>query len=135
MRVTADCPCWCPELAEEVIREHKRGKLEYTSNVIKELDGFDAEIFSTRLLYETEKEATEHYDRQHVTPYMRRYYTSGYVDHVSRVGKLKLSVDTQEDFDRVYYILKYVKDYSWQETIHYGNHPFEGRAVAARVND
>ena len=116
VRVTGDCACWSPALGAEVIAEHLGSGLDYTSNVHPFVDGFDTEIFTHALLMEAEQKATSNFDRQHVTPWMRMNAICGYVDH-TLYGKIDLSVDTEEDFQRVKLILEHVRDFSHTETL------------------
>jgi spore coat polysaccharide biosynthesis protein SpsF len=122
VRITGDCALWSPLLGGEVITEHLRGSLEYTSNVHPLMDGFDTEIFTQQLLMDTARLATSNYDRQHVTPWMRLNAICGYVDHIGYsqcyYGKpCDLSVNTDEDFTRVRRILERVRDFSHRETL------------------
>ena len=51
------------------------------------VDGLDVEVFTYELLKEAHKNATTDYDKEHVTPYMRR--------------KTKISVDNESDLEKV----------------------------------
>lgn len=100
VRITADCPFWCPLLSAEVIAHHIAHGRYYTSNVHQSVDGFDTEVFTREALERADLEAVDCYDRHHVTPWMRRSLPTAWVDHRELVGGAKLSIDTQEDFDR-----------------------------------
>jgi spore coat polysaccharide biosynthesis protein SpsF (cytidylyltransferase family) len=116
VRVTADCPLWCPELGAEVIASYLKGYVHYCANIHPQLDGFDTEVFSRAALFGADRQADAPYDRQHVTPYMRRHTTQRYVDQTKQVGGIKLSVDTPEDFARVRAILERVQGLTWKDT-------------------
>jgi len=84
VRVTADCPFIDPWIIDEAISYYLRSDFEYVC--FAPIDGLDTEVFSFDLLEEAWKKAKDPYDREHVTPYMRR--------------KTKLSVDTKTDLIR-----------------------------------
>lgn len=124
MRVTADCPLWCPLLGWEVIEAYCTGKHEkgyfnglIASNVRPDVDGFDTEVFDRSALIDAQRLAVENYDREHVTPWLYRNKLRIDVSHTNKVGGAKLSVDTDEDFQRVRWILERVENYSWRETM------------------
>lgn len=101
MRVTGDCPLWCPILGAEVIDAFHKHAVEICSNVHPQLDGFDTEVFTRTALIGAHMNADTSYDRQHVTPFIYKHGRVHHVDHLPKVGGLKLSVDTEEDFERV----------------------------------
>lgn len=116
MRVTGDCPLWCPELGHEVIDAFFKHAVNLCSNVNSALDGFDTEVFTRAALIGADRMTDSHYDRQHVTPFLYKHTSQCYVDHTKKVGGMKLSVDTEDDFQRVQTLLERVENLSWQET-------------------
>lgn len=131
MRVTGDCPLLDPGACEAVLAEYVLSRplgIEYVSNDTTcsgYPDGTDCEVFSARLLYEADESAAEHAswvhgDREHVTTWMRRtQQTTRTVRYRSDLRYLKLSVDRQEDLDRVRQIFGYVNngDYGLAATL------------------
>jgi spore coat polysaccharide biosynthesis protein SpsF len=124
MRVTADCPLWCPLLGQEVIDTYVTATREadffdgiIASNVRPDVDGFDTEIFNRSTLIDAQRLAVENYDREHVTPWLYRNKLRVGVSHANKVGGAKLSVDTEENFQRVRWILERVENYSWREAM------------------
>ena len=97
VRVTADCPLWCPLLGEEVIEQFHLTEAALASNVCPDVDGFDTEVFDTYALARAMKQATDPADREHVTRWLYAHCRWVYVDHLRKVGGLKLSLDTAED--------------------------------------
>lgn len=107
VRITADCP----RIPEFIISKHimvaLKNKYDYLSNVHEGLrtapDGFDCEVISRKALEWLSDNAKERYDREHVTPMLRRNPPSwasrginvGYND----LHGIKLSIDTREDFE------------------------------------
>mgnify|MGYP001596331507 CR=1 FL=1 len=112
VRITGDCPLWCPLLGAEVIAHHLAHGRYYTTNVTREVDGFDVEVFTREALNDAHHAATECYDRHHVTPWIRRNRPFHFIDHRELVGGAKLSVDTQADFDRCLDIAEELHRYS-----------------------
>jgi spore coat polysaccharide biosynthesis protein SpsF len=84
VRITADCPFIDPDIIDEAIEYYLRTDYGYVC--FSPIDGLDTEVFSFKLLKEAWNKATESYDREHVTPYMRR--------------KTKLSIDTKQELEK-----------------------------------
>jgi len=109
VRITADCPLIPHFLISKTINCGVLNKHDYCSNVDENfrtaVDGFDCEIMSRRALEWLNETATLPQDREHVTTLIRRSPPEwasmgniiGYIDF----SNVKLSVDTQEDLDRV----------------------------------
>jgi spore coat polysaccharide biosynthesis protein SpsF len=98
VRITADCPLIDPLLCTEVVISSLR--LPFGSNCLKRTfpKGMDCEVFTTSLLREAYDEASDLYDREHVTPWMIRNARAivsiqGRVDHSS----YRLTLDYPED--------------------------------------
>lgn len=90
VRITSDCPMITPYIIDIAIDTYSKINLPYL--VFAPICGSDVEVFSFRLLQEAHLYATDPYDREHVTPYMKR--------------KTKLSVDTPADLVKVKKFLK-----------------------------
>lgn len=109
VRVTGDCPLIPPYLISKHITLAVECDYDYVSNAYGDyrtsLDGVDCEVISRRLLEHMDKNATEAFDREHVTTYAKRCPPSwakmgcviGFFDH----SNIKLSVDTEEDLENV----------------------------------
>lgn len=74
MRVTSDCPLIDPELAGEVLAILSDQDIDYASNNMPPLwpHGLDCEAFRARDLFDAAAAANQAYDREHVTPWLRR---------------------------------------------------------------
>lgn len=74
VRVTSDCPLIDPACVDALIESFKDSGMEYSSNCIPPTlpDGMDAEIFTFKALTKAYAESTEKFDREHVTPFIRR---------------------------------------------------------------
>lgn len=109
VRITADCPLLEPEIVDDVIEKHLQTKADYTCNRNDEDDaekgdGYDVEVFNHSLLIRTHFSAKSSYDREHVTPWMRRY-----ADKITKLPAPDLegiSLDTLEDYNKICEIIK-----------------------------
>jgi spore coat polysaccharide biosynthesis protein SpsF len=109
VRITGDCPLLASDISSLVVHEYinrlANGSV-YVSNVGRQSkwpDGFDTEVFSSFVLYEADERCTTRHDREHVTTWIRANYKNPSDDVKSETdyGYLKLSVDTEKDFERV----------------------------------
>ncbi len=74
VRITADCPLIDPAVVDEVVAEWRAGGADYVANVIEPRTypvGMDTEVVSAEALLAADAEATDPYDREHVTPFVR----------------------------------------------------------------
>lgn len=85
VRITSDCPLINRDLIDTAVNEFKQQDFPYL--VLAPVSGLDVEVFSFKILEEAWYEANNPYDREHVTPYMKRV--------------TDLSVDTPEDLEKV----------------------------------
>lgn len=109
VRVTGDCPLIPPFLISKHIILAVERCYDYVSNAYGDnrtaLDGIDCEVISRRLLDHCAKEATESFDREHVTTFAKSnppdWAKMGCVIGFFDQSAIKLSVDTKEDLERV----------------------------------
>ncbi|KYK25673.1 hypothetical protein AYK26_07795 [Euryarchaeota archaeon SM23-78] len=81
VRITSDCPFIDSNIIDMAITYYFKTSFPYVC--FAPVDGLDVEVFSFRLLEEAWYNSKGEYDKEHVTPYMKR--------------KTKLSIDTKED--------------------------------------
>jgi len=117
MRVTADCPLLAPDLAQAVLTLYRCQPKYVEVPAPYYLDGFDVEVFSRELLERAEREATDPYDREHVAPWIQRACGVYKEQFSPPCPRYKLSVDTQEDLDRVRRIMAKVKGLNFADTL------------------
>ena len=103
MRVTGDCPLLDPRECERVLALYRSDpSIEYAWNCAPGyVDGEDCEVFSADALRRAHREATDAFDREHVTPWIRRHVKVATLMPETDRGHLKTSVDTPEDLERV----------------------------------
>lgn len=101
MRLTGDCPLIDPVACSRVLDEFMlSGAMpEYASNIDPATDGLDCEVFTWNALAKAYTQAKDPYDREHVTPWMRRNLRCIHIAEPALPAKW--SVDTEEDFRRV----------------------------------
>lgn len=109
VRITADCPM-IPSVNITNLTDLAVNKgYDYISNSDERfrtsIDGEDCEVISRRLFETVAEIAVKPYDREHVTPLIRRsppdWAIIGLSLNYFDLSDIKLSVDTQEDLDRV----------------------------------
>lgn len=109
VRVTSDCPMIPNYVISKMIKIATVNQADYTSNVFPEIrtacDGIDCEVISRRALNWMQENAKDIRDREHVTPLLQYNapkdfifcHVVGFFQH----AHIKLSVDTEEDLERV----------------------------------
>ncbi len=123
IRVTGDCPLLAPDLALDVLRRYIKcgpGTLA-TNDTVKSgwPDGMDVEVFEADSLHEAAANAESTRDREHVTPWLRdRLHRDVLARPGTKAPRIKLSVDTQADFDRVTAVYSYLEagELGWEAT-------------------
>ena len=103
IRITGDCPFVMPALVDELVGAfHARaGSIDYLSNINPPSypDGLDIEVFTADSLRRAGRDAYDCYDREHVTPFLRR--EDGIRREVLRsdrdLSALRLTVDEPGD--------------------------------------
>ena len=106
VRVTGDCPLLNPEVCERVIQLYRATPgCEYAWTNTRDgdwPDGLDCEVFSADALRWAHRMTQHPYDREHVTPWIRRNCKSVSLPPDPKFhGGPKVSIDTMEDYERV----------------------------------
>ncbi len=104
LRVTSDCPLIDPMICERVIRLRAEAQVDYAANNMPRLfpHGLDCEVFTRDTLEAADRTARDSYDREHVTPWMRR--TAG-LSRTSLIGpgwpamQQRWTLDFPEDYE------------------------------------
>ena len=109
-RITADCPLIPPFIISKIITLAVMNRYDYVSNVDERfrttVDGWDCEVISQRALAYLNEYALLKEDREHVTTFLRRspppwLIQGASVNFLDLSDYPKLSVDTEEDLERV----------------------------------
>ena len=116
VRITADCPFVDPSLLDSMVRNFQSSDVDYLSNTLIEdfPDGFDIEVFRKKSLSITQKLATTGFDREHVTPYMKRMMRcADYQNPLGDFGYLRVTVDEKDDLSVIKTIYENMKKKSF----------------------
>lgn len=124
IRVTGDCPLIDPGLVDELIDEFDKSGVDYLSNTLVPTypDGLDTEVFRFAALEKAATEATLPFDREHVTPYLKKAKRFLVVNHKNceDLSGERWTVDEPEDFEVVSSVFKYFsprQDFNWREVL------------------
>ena len=106
MRVTSDCPLIDPALCGRLLAKLRDEGLDYCCNNLPPSwpHGLDAEVFRAAALFEAEDQATEPFDREHVTPWLRR------APHLKRGNIARGGADLSQECR---WTLDYPEDYAF----------------------
>lgn len=101
VRITGDCPLVDPQVVDQVVKHLIESKISYARTSLGFPDGLDVEVFTAASLQKAADRARDNFDREHVTPYMRRGIDEGlsHVTPVEDLSRLRLTVDEPEDFE------------------------------------
>jgi spore coat polysaccharide biosynthesis protein SpsF len=115
VRLTADSPLIDPDIVKQVLLRHRITGADYTSNTLVRTfpDGLDVEVLESAALRESAREATDPYEREHVTAFVYRRpdrYRLASVRSSSDAGSVTWTVDTRSDLERVRAIVDQLDD-------------------------
>jgi glutamate-1-semialdehyde 2,1-aminomutase len=124
VRITGDCPLIDPMLVDQVISQFKSENVDYLSNTIHATypDGLDTEVFTMQALERAGRESDNSYDREHVTPYLRKpgMFKNSALRHSEDLSRLRWTVDEPEDFDVVNAVFEHFAPnihFSWTDVL------------------
>lgn len=102
VRLTADCPLADPTLADRCVETHLAEGADYTANTFGRTfpKGLDVEVVRADALRAAAREASDPYDREHVTPFVIARPERFRQASVTRdpPERWRWTVDTPEDF-------------------------------------
>lgn len=113
VRLTSDCPLIDPSVIDRLITCYREnaGERVYVSNTLTRTfpRGMDAEVFSSKLLFEANLKATTRSDREHVTPYLLRNDQNDIVQHnvecAKNLSAYRFTLDYPKDYKQILEIL------------------------------
>ena len=126
IRITGDCPFIDGKIVDKGLELIKNPKIHVVSNTQKLTypDGFDFSIFKFKLLKKAYQEAKSEYDKEHVTPYMKRNFE--YIEYKNKqdYSHKRWTLDTLADHKKINKIFNFFKNkkkiYLWKEIIKLG---------------
>jgi spore coat polysaccharide biosynthesis protein SpsF len=105
VRVTSDCPLIESDNIAKAIELFQYRQLDYVwVDVVHSFPrGMDAEVFSFDLLQQAYDEATQDYDKEHVTPYFKNDTNLNMAPVASQDNNshYRLTLDTPEDYEMI----------------------------------
>lgn len=128
VRMTADCPLTDWRVLDAVIEHHAATRADYASNtpqVRTYPHGLDVEVMTGAALRTALFEATDPYEREHVTPFLYRNPRRFRIESLSQspsLAHLRWTVDHPEDLDFVRHVYG---------TLHAANPDFGMAEIAA----
>ena len=124
VRITGDCPLVDSDLVDEVIRQFKAEKVDYFCNTNPPTypDGLDIEVFTFKALEQTSRETADPFDREHVTPYLRKSgkFKTAAMQHSEDLSVLRWTVDEPADFEVIEKVFEHFNptiDFTWVDVL------------------
>lgn len=124
VRITGDCPLVDPNLVDQVIKKYKSANVDYVSNISPPTypDGLDIEVFSFEALNKAHNETSSAFDREHVTPYLRKteLFSQSSVSYKQDLSSIRWTVDEPNDLNVVKSVFEYFQpriNFSWLEVL------------------
>jgi glutamate-1-semialdehyde 2,1-aminomutase len=124
IRITGDCPLIDAVLVDRAINEFLSKSVDYHSNTSPATfpDGLDIEVFTIDALKRAALETQDPFDREHVTPYLRKpslFKTSAMINNQD-LSNLRWTVDEPADFEVISKVFKHFSPdihYSWKQVL------------------
>jgi glutamate-1-semialdehyde 2,1-aminomutase len=125
VRITGDCPLVDPDLVDELIRLFKNTDVDYLCNNYPPTypDGLDIEICTFKALEQAWQKTNEPFDREHVTPYLRKpgKFDIDTKQNNEDLSALRWTVDEPADFTVIEKVFQHFHpriDFSWFDVLH-----------------
>jgi spore coat polysaccharide biosynthesis protein SpsF len=109
IRITSDCPVIDPRVIDRCIEQFTQAGWDYASNSEDYPNGMNVEIFAQKLFFELAPKALLPYEQEHVTPYFYTHpdeFKLGQFRSEKVYEKHRLTVDTQEDFELIKFVIE-----------------------------
>ena len=125
VRITSDCPCIDPDIIDMIVENHLDVKADYTSNsLVKTFPrGLDVEVINFETLQKAYFEASDEFEKEHVTPYIYKTKPELFkINVINAKNELKapdirITLDTEED----YALLCAVFDYLYHKNVFFNS--------------
>ncbi|WP_420335130.1 aminotransferase class III-fold pyridoxal phosphate-dependent enzyme [Roseibium sp.] len=124
VRITGDCPLVDAGVVDQVLSLHSAERNDYTSNVSPPTfpDGLDVEVVQFEALAKAWRNASDEFQREHVTPYLRQAldFKTGNVAASEDFSSERWTVDEPEDYELVSRIFESFPNgahFGWQEIL------------------
>lgn len=123
VRITSDCPLIDGAVIDSIIDQHIKEGNDYTSNVLQRTypHGMDTEVMNFSALEKAYINATESFEREHVTPYINRTNADKFkIGHnllSDNYSNIRVTLDNKED----YTLLSLVYDFLYDKDDYFTN--------------
>ncbi len=124
IRITGDCPLIDPALVDLAIDQFVASGADYLSNVAPPSypDGLDTEVFTLAAIERAGRESLDAFDREHVTPYLRKsgLFKTAVMRNDEDLSGLRWTVDEPADFDVVRQVFSHFAPdihFSWKKVL------------------
>ena len=124
VRITGDCPLVDPLIVDQCIKELINSNIDYCTNTFPPTfpDGFDVSVMRINALKKAAKEATDKFDREHVTSYIKKNNNFSKKNIVSTYdwSMLRLTIDNTEDYEVLSLVFKHFSPniyFSWLDVV------------------
>ena len=104
VRITSDCPCIDTNIIDNIIQNHIDLGADYTSNSLKESfpRGIDVEVINFDVLKRTYLEASQTYEKEHVTPFIYKSHPDEFNINIyvsdEDNSDIRITLDTPQDY-------------------------------------
>ena len=122
IRITGDCPLIDPDLVDEFIEKFLKSDVDYLSDEDPPTfpDGLDTEVFSIEALKQADRDAISNFEREHVTPYLRKNATIRRERHCAPTNQSfrRWTVDELVDLTVIRNVVRHFApsiDFGWRE--------------------
>ena len=124
IRITGDCPFVDPELLTHAIQYFESANVDYISNCAPPTfpDGLDIEVFTSNSLLLAHQYASEPFDREHVTPWLRNSpsITTACFQNDIDLSHIRLTVDEPEDLILARFVVdsfQSASNFTWKDIV------------------
>ena len=104
VRITSDCPCIDFSIIDNIIQSHIDLNSDYTSNALEESfpRGIDCEVINFNVLKKIYDNASEKYEKEHVTPYIYKSHPDEFDINIYKseidYSDIRITLDTPQDY-------------------------------------
>ena len=128
VRITGDCPLIDPDLVDAAVKQFKLDNVDYLSNIGPATypDGLDIEVLTLAALERAGRETHDRFDREHVTPYLRKpgLFKTSTISHDEDLSLLRWTVDEPADFEVISAVFHHFAPdihFSWTDVLELQN--------------
>lgn len=109
VRITGDCPLIDHTVVDQAISLLLEEQFDYVNTDLQFPDGLDVEVFTIDALSRAWSQSSDQYDREHVTPFIRRddHNQIGQIHNSSNLSSIRITLDEQSDLVVIKSVFEY----------------------------